>query len=745
VPALPGQQTLPHSGDHLKAGDPEGEAKESVTLTLSVRVTKLLAFILVVIALSAAPARAVQITLDTVYAKEPPWGRMIDRVSWSPDGKRFLYIRRSQDPNDVLPLMLYDVASGTSRVWIAPGALSSRATPKVLGWSPDGTGVALLADGTLYVTSVAQPRPRKVADDVDDAQWSPRGDAIAYVHDADLYVAQIGGSIASRALTHGGVADTILHGGLDWVYPEELGIEHGFRWSPDGRRVAYLTMDERAVTSFPIVDFLTPDNAVEHERYPLSGQPNPRVALRVLDLDTGADRLIYDAARDDEYVAAFDWVPHSNVFEAEILDRPQRTMRVYVWRNGSGARSLIYYQTSNTWVDVQPLPFWLADGRSVWLVDRERTAGIYLRRRDGSLKRLTGNYRVTELFGVARGRIYASAAYPSRRDRSLLELGLDPSTSLGQTVRNLTPAPGSHTTTLAPAFDRFVDAYSRLNDPPRVDLITTASLAAKTLAPESTALKAALLPTQTLEVPSRYGALDAWVLYPPGFNPSKKYPVVMFVYGGPDAPTTADRFAGLYDQLVGREGIIVFSIDGPASQVDDDEHVRLLFHNFGPGSLLGQEIGARHLATLPYVDAARIGIWGWSFGGYETCYALTHSRLFAAGAAVAPVTDWHLYDTIYTERYMGLPSANAAAYDASSALNAAGRLNGPLLIQHGTSDDNVHMANTMQLLQRFILAHETRVQFYPYPRKTHPIRGLPQQRSVFAHMLDFWRSVFFGR
>ena len=142
------------------------------------------------------------------------------------------------------------------------------------------------------------------------------------------------------------------------------------------------------------------------------------------------------------------------------------------------------------------------------------------------------------------------------------------------------------------------------------------------------------------------------------------------------------------------------------------------------------------------MDSRRIGIWGWSFGGYETCYALTHSTLFAAGAAVAPVTDWHLYDTIYTERYMGLPAQNRAAYEKSSVLRAAGHLNGPLLIQHGTSDDNVHMANTMQLLQRFILAHETRVQFYPYPRKTHSISGLAQQRSVFARMLAFWRAVF---
>ena len=697
---------------------------------------------LLVALLAAAPvAAAAQITLDTVYAKEPPWGRMIDRVTWSPDGKRFLYVRLSQDSNVALPLMLYDVASGVSRVWIAPSSFGGRPeTPRVIEWSPDGTRVALSLRDTLYVAALARPHPRPIAVDVDDAQWSPKGDAIAYSHAADLYVASAGARITVRRLTRGGVPNDVLHGTLDWVYPEELGIEHGFRWSADGKRIAYLTMDERRVTNFPIVDFLTVDNAVERERYPLAGETNPRVALRVVDVAMAEDRLVYDASRRDEYVAAFDWIPRSDRLEAEILDRAQRTMRVDQWRDAGGYPSAIYYQTSRSWVDVQPLPFWLRNGRSIWLLDRERTAGLYLRGRDGSLRRLTGAYRVTNLYGVAEnGTVYFAAAYPTRRDRSLLALSLtDPVLK----VRNLTPAPGWHAAALAPAFDRFVDVHSRLNDPPRADLVSTASLAAVTLAPESYALKAELLTTQLLEVPSPYGPLDAFLIEPPGFTPTRKYPVVVYVYGGPDAPTTADRFGGLFEQLLAREGILVFSIDGPASQVDNDEHVRLLFHNFGPGSLLGQEIGARYLASLPYVDAARIGIWGWSFGGYETCYALTHSRLFKAGAAVAPVTDWHLYDTIYTERYMGLPSQNAAAYARSSVLNAAGRLNGPLLIQHGTADDNVHMANSMQLIERFVLAHESRVVFYPYPRKTHPIRGLPQQRSVFAHMLNFWKSIF---
>jgi dipeptidyl-peptidase-4 len=701
-------------------------------------VTKPLSFIALLLALSAT-ARA-EITLDTVYAKEPPWGRMIDRVTWAPDGKQFLYLRRSQDPDEPLPLILYDVASGTSRVWLGPVTVSRRAeTPEVLDWSHDGKRVAIVLAGALYVAQLARPNLRKIADDVDAAQWSPRGNTLAYSRDADLFIASIERRIVSRRLTFGGVPGDVLHATLDWVYPEELGIEHAFRWSPDGRRIAYLTMDERRVTNFPIVDFLTTDNVVDRERYPLAGQPNPRVTLRVFNLATNRERLIYDAAKRDEYIASFDWIPRTDRLESEILDRAQRSLRVYVWANDTSRASLLYYQESPTWVDVQPLPFWLPDGRSVWLLDRDKTAAAYLRGRDGTMSRLTGRYRVTSLYGIAHGIVYLSAAYPTRRDRSVLAL------SLNRAVRNLTPAPGSHNVSFAPALDRFADTYSRLNDPPQVNLVTASSGIAKTLVPESPQLKRELLPTQMLEVPSPYGPLDALAIYPPGFTPAKKYAVVTYVYGGPDAPTTADRFGGLYEQLLAREGIIVFSIDGPASQVDSDEHVRLLFRNFGPGSLIGQEIGARYLASLPYVDATRTGIWGWSFGGYETCYALTHSRLFTAGAAVAPVTDWHLYDTIYTERYMGIPNKNAAAYDKSSVLNAANRLNGPLLIQHGTSDDNVHMANTMQLLQQFILARESRVSFYPYPRKTHPIRGLAQQRSVFAHMLNFWKAVFVER
>jgi dipeptidyl-peptidase-4 len=195
---------------------------------------------------------------------------------------------------------------------------------------------------------------------------------------------------------------------------------------------------------------------------------------------------------------------------------------------------------------------------------------------------------------------------------------------------------------------------------------------------------------------------------------------------------------GLYHQMPARKGFIVFSLDGPASQVDNSANVRLLYHNFGQGSLLGQRIAVEYLRSLPYVDASRIGIWGWSFGGYETTYALTHTSLFKAGVAGAPVTDWHLYDSIYTERYMGRPQDDPNAYDTNSSALAAANLQGHLLIVHGTSDDNVHMANSITFLQNAIESDKTQVDFMAYPRQRHGFSQLADWRAVYQRMMDWW-------
>ncbi|HEY9179441.1 MAG TPA: DPP IV N-terminal domain-containing protein [Candidatus Baltobacteraceae bacterium] len=692
--------------------------------------------------LCPATAPAADLTTDEVFAVNPPWGAQPSAVTWAPDARSFLYVLRTQQSREPVPVWQYDVARRQARILIDPRAYGRGAeTPANLVWSPGSAFLAFTERNVLYVRDMATNMDRVVAKDASAPQWSPDNRRIAYVHDEDLYVATLLPHLRVQRLTGGGIDNTILNGDLDWVYPEELGTAHGYAWSPDGRSIAYMRMDERPVTAFPIVDFLKPDNTVTYQRYPLAGERNPAVTLHLVDLASGRDTLLYDAAAHDEYLPHFAWRPASNELLAEILDRAQLHLRVIAWEGRATKPRTLLEQTGNKWIDAVPLPQWTASGESLWVLDRGTTAGLFARSAGGALQRLTpATFRVFSLLGYdAHARIaFVSAAYPTRRDRSVLAVPLS-----GSPFVNLTPAAGAHSVSIAPDASAMLDTYSTLDDPPQTDLLSSSGRVLATVVARSGALAQQLLPTQMIGVDSQYGKLDALMLRPPGFDPARKYPVVIYVYGGPEAPTTADEFGnmrGLYHQLLAREGFIVFSLDGPASQVDSSANVRLLYHNFGPGSLLGQRIAVQYLRSLPYVDPSRIGIWGWSFGGYETTYALTHTDLFHAGVAGAPVTDWHLYDTIYTERYMGRPQDDAHAYDASSSALAAGKLHGRLLIVHGTSDDNVHMANTITFLQNAIAGDQTHVNFMAYPRQRHGFTDLADWRALYERMLRWWSA-----
>ncbi len=699
----------------------------------------LTAWVVMALLAGVRAAAAPQMDVDQIFAATPPWGAQPSHIVWAPDGTSFLYVLPSQDALQPLPLRQYDVHSGQSRVVIDPASYGAKTqTPDRVAWSPDGKSVSFTLHGTLYVRDMSTGLDRTIAKDVSDALWSSQGNAIAYTRNADLYVARLEPKLHTTRLTLGGVPSTILNGDLDWVYPEEFNTQHGFAWSADGREIAYMQMDERPVTNFPIVDFLTADNAIVYERYPLAGERNPRVSLHVVDLETLASRLVYDAAPRDEYLPFFAWKPRSRTLVAEVLDRSQQRFRVLAIEPGS-APSVLYEQRDSKWVDAIPLPVWLSNGTSLWLLERENVMGLYRRSAAGKLTRLTTGFRVDQIAGVdeKKNAAYVSGAYPTRRDRALLAVSLS-----NASIQNLTAATGTHSVTISPTNGSFVDTYSGLNEPPQTDLVSINGTTRATLAARSEALRSHLLPAQMLSIDSSYGKLDAYMIKPPDFSASRKYPVVMYVYGGPEAPTTANAFGegrGLFHQLLARRGFIVFSIDGPGSQIDNESHVRLLYHNLGAASFLGQQIGAQYLRSLPYVDSSRIGIWGWSFGGYETAYALTHSPLFKAGVAGAPVIDWHLYDSIYTERYMGSPQNDPKAYDAASALNAAGNLQGDLLIVHGTADDNVHISNAIAFLQALISANKTHVDFLAYPRQRHHFIALADLRQMYAHMLEWWQ------
>ncbi|MGB8266106.1 MAG: DPP IV N-terminal domain-containing protein [Candidatus Velthaea sp.] len=688
---------------------------------------------------AASPAVAAEppvLTVEQLFAPEPLIGRLPASIVWSPDGNRFLYTLPGGRSNVPVDMHVYDLRTKHDRIFFQAQAngKGARPTPEFV-WSPDSRQLAYLDRGDLYVVAADGTGRRKLAGGADDPQWSPDSRRIGYVHANDVYAIAVSGGTPWRYSRDG--SDDTVNGDPDWVYSEELGMRHAFRWAPDGRRIAYLHFDDRPVTKFPIVDFLPVDNTVAYQRYPEAGEANPVVALRVAEPD-GASRTLYSTKAADDYIASVGWTPRG-LPAAQLLDRAQKRWR-YVAFAGR-ARETLVTETSRTFVDVPAAPVWFAHGeRFLFVGQRDGEDALYrVDAHTGAVVRLTHGYHVFSLAGVDEklGIAYVQAAYPTRRRSTLLAIPLRPGLP-----RALASGPGSHTFILAPDARRFIRIDSDFSTPPVYRTGSTLGGEPVVFAQAKSLAANSFAKPQLFQIDSVLGKLDAWMIVPPGFDPAKQYPVITYVYGGPAASTTQDVWGGdyLWSELLAQHGFIVFSVDGPGSQIDERRGVDHLYHNLGPGSLAGQLAGATYLKTLPYVDPARLGIWGWSFGGYETAYALTHApAVWKTGVAVAPVTDWRFYDSIYTERYMGTPRHEAASYTASSVLPQARQLRGRLLVSHGTGDDNVHLANTIALAQAVVLAGK-QMDLMVYPRKTHGISGIVQRRQLFNHMLHYWED-----
>jgi dipeptidyl-peptidase-4 len=683
-----------------------------------------------------AGARDGPLQIDEIFAHEPLIGRLPASITWAPDGSRFLYTLPAGESGP-LDTRVYDVRSHRARIFFRAAAEGKGARPAPeFVWSPDSRQLAYLDAGALWVIGATGTGRRQLASDADDPQWSPDSRRIAYVHANDVYTVFARGGMPTR-LSYDG-SPVVSNGDPDWAYSEELGMRHAFAWSPDGTRIAYLQFDERPIAPFPIVDFLPPNNRVDVQRYPLAGQPNSIVSLRVATLG-GSTRERYSNRATDEYVASIGWAPDGRVV-ASILDRAQRHLRYIAFDRGASER--IEAESDARWIDFHGAPRWLHDGRRVlFLSDRDGQTALYVTDvGTHRTTRLTHGFAVSSVAGVdeALHVAFVQAAYPTRRDSTVLMIPLR-----GGIPRPLAGGGGAHDFFMAPNARAFVRADSAFGVPPAFTIGSTLGGGLVPFAGGASLAGREFGGFTLGRIDSPQGPLDTFTIKPPGFDPAKRYPVIMDVYGGPASPTTENRWGGLtylFHQALAQRGFIVFSVDGAASQIDSAAAVRSMYHRLGPAMLTGQLAGARFLASLPYVDPQRIGIWGWSFGGYATAFALTHAPgVWKAGIAVAPVTDWRYYDTIYTERYMGTPARNPAAYQGSSVVRAAAGFSGRLLIAHGTADDNVHFANSIALLQALSL-NGKHADFLVYAGQKHGIGGLAQRRHLFAQMLDYWRE-----
>jgi dipeptidyl-peptidase-4 len=695
--------------------------------------------------LPCAANAAQRLTVNDIISTHPVSGIPPAGFTWSPDGSRFVYTYPALSEKQSPPIRLHDVRAGEDRLLFRAKSEERGTRSRAIGqivWSPGGRRIAYVDGGNLAVAGVNGERVTVLAKDADDPQWSPDGTRIAYVHDDDMYSVTVA-TRRIRRITRGG-SKTRINGDPDWLTSEEMDVAHAYAWSPKGDAIAYLSFDESHVPAFPIQDYLPVHNTVEYQRYPLAGDPNPRISLHVVDLRTGAMRMLYDGARRDEYLVSFVWTPDGTSVLQEILDRPQRHLRLELFSRDGRDRRVVLREVDPRFVDVQPAPVFLNDGRRfVWLSQRGgmQTAAL-VDLQTGTERELERKYPVASIVRVddRSGVVYVSALAPERRSLALVAVPLS-----GGTSRIVTPEVGWHTIAMPRKGDAYVDTFSSFTHPPCVTIRRLSGTQSAALFTTPSLARFELGRTRALEIPSRWGPLDAELTLPKDFDPAKRYPVIVSAYGGPlpvgDALPSADRWPGLYPFLLAQHGFLVFSIDGPASNPDRVANEQLFTHRMGEIAMAGQLAGVAWLKRQPYVDASRLGLFGWSYGGYLTAFTLTHAPdVFRSGIAGAPPADWRFYDSAYTERYMGLPKHHAIAYAQTSVLPSASRLRARLLVIQGSSDDNVHLMNSIALLRAFIDAGK-QVDYFLYPGARHGVTGVPAQRNLYTRMLDWWETT----
>jgi dipeptidyl-peptidase 4 len=613
--------------------------------------------------------------------------------------------------------------------------------------APDEKGLLMYHDNDIFHYSLADDRLVRLTSSAElekEAAYSPDGNSVAFVRGNNLFVASTAGG-QEKQLTQDG-SEKLLNGILDWVYQEELygrGNYRAFWWSPDSARLAFLQLSEDQVPVTPIVDHTSERPALEQNFYPRPGDPNPKVRLGVVAAAGGPVDWVDQQNYGDEeiLIVRVGWSPGGQLVY-QVQNRVQTWLDLNLWDQTTRRITRLLRETSKGWVEVRGEPLWLADGSFLWLSDRDGWTHVYHHSREGTFVRAitSGEWSVSEVHGMDRtGWLYFSAVPERTVETQIFRIQLN-----GGQLTQLTQPPGSHSAEFNPTFTMFLNSWSDVLTPPRAAIHSASGsqvvrlLAGPTRRPIE---EFRLSRPEFLKVKSRDGfELDAFLIKPLDFDAAKRYPVLVSTYAGPQSPTVRNRWNGLgWHQFLAQEGYLIWGVDPRGASGRGPGLAWPSRGNLGELELRDVEDSLDWLKEQPWVDGARIGVWGWSYGGYFTAYALTHSTSFKVGIAGAPVTDWRLYDSIYTERFMGLPKDNREGYDRSSVLKAAANLHGRLLLIHGLIDDNVQLDNSVRLIYELQKAgRQFEVMFYPNSRHGVTIPAL--NYHMYLMMTEFIRK-----
>ncbi|MDF1661942.1 MAG: DPP IV N-terminal domain-containing protein, partial [Planctomycetota bacterium] len=579
------------------------------------------------------------------------------------------------------------------------------------------------------------------------SSFSPDGRLIAFIRNFNLYVLSVenGKEWALTTKGHG----KLLHGQLDWVYQEELygrGRFKAYWWSPKSTHIAFLRLDESPVKDYTVTDHIPVRGRLEVTSYPKAGDPLPRVSLGVVKAAGGATKWIETpkARGLERLIGKVSWSPGGEQVIYQILNRLQNHLDLRAADPRSARSWSLIEEKSKAWVEIHGDPIWLKNGDFLWQSDRSGHRHLYYYNRgQKKLKALTkGPWNVRRVHGLDLREqwIYFSGTKDSAIESHGYRVLIN-----GQKLKRLTKLGESHSLQFNSSKTHFIASSSSAHRPPHQSLFKNSGAFVRSLEPnyENVLDAYAISKPEFMKVPTKDGTLlNGMLIKPPHFNPKKKYPVLCYVYSGPGAPSVWNRWGGsrtLWHQMLAQEGYCVWVCDNRSANPTGIKNTWPIYRDMGSKELADIEDGLNFLGKKGFVDMKRIGIWGWSYGGYMTSYALTHSKMFKMGIAGAPVTDWRNYDAIYTERYMGLPQDNAEGYRSSSVVKAAGKLSGSLLLIHGSIDDNVHLSNTLQLAEALQKAGK-HFEMMVYPRNRHGISRPGQSRHLRELMTRFIRK-----
>lgn len=574
--------------------------------------------------------------------------------------------------------------------------------------------------------------------------FSPDGTKIAFLRENNIYILNLSTNETTQ-LTFDGKKNEIINGSTDWVYEEEFEFTKAYHWSTDSRKIVYMKSDERQVPEFSMTIYtgLYPTNNTF--KYPKAGEKNAIVSLHLYNLVSKKTSPIITGSEADKYIPRFGWTKNEGTFWYEIMNRHQNKVELFFVDANTFSSKNIITETSNTWVEVNNgLTFLDNKQQFIWASEKSGYNHLYLYSIEGKeLNAITkGNWEVTEFYGISQkeGALYFQSTEVSPNERHLYSIKKD-----GSQMLKLSTKVGSTSALFSSDMQYYISTHTASGVPGTVSVHSSNGKEIRVIE-SNTKLRETLAvynlsPTEFFEFKNPEGTtLNGWMIKPANMDKKKKYPVLMFVYGGPGSVNVQDKWGGgnyLWYQFLAQQGYIVACVDNRGTGGKGESFKKTTYLQLGKYETEDQITTAKYLGLMPFVDPTRIGIFGWSYGGYMSTLCITKGAdVFKAAVAVAPVINWRFYDSIYTERYMKTPQENAEGYDINSPVTHAGKLKGKYLLIHGTADDNVHFQNAMVMAKELISKNKD-FDFMAYPDKNHGIYGGMTRLHVFTKISNF--------